>query len=84
MYLCRGISLFLFQGPGKRKECYIAAHNKSERGNKYTFFFQRSNAICRYLLTILDHVHTLRFRFVPKGNEAILLVRNDVIQKIIQ
>ena len=32
----------------------------------------------------LDHVYTLRFCIVPKRNEAILLVRNDVSHKIDQ
>ena len=33
---------------------------------------------------LLDHVRMRRFRIVSKRNEAILLVRNDVCQKIDQ
>ena len=37
-----------------------------------------------YVNDFLVHVHTLRFRMVPKRNEAILLIRNDISPKIDQ
>ena len=46
--------------------------NNAEKGRSY-YIEAFTNA---------DHAHVLRFRIVPKRNDAILLVINDASQKI--